>query len=152
MILSQQVPMFQSIFSVVVTFLLSTQLFESTAARSIPTCKENSTGYDFVCPPSLSFHETFLTCSQIVIGGGTAGLALATRLSQRLDDCVLVIEAGPSGLTEPNIYIPGLRGSTLESVYDWNLTTVPQPGANGCAWLQNRGKVMGGSSALNLIA
>lgn len=63
-----------------------------------------------------------------------------------------MIEAGPDGRNEPRIYIPGRRGSTLGTIYDWNFTTVPQPGANGRVIAQNRGKVLGGSSALNLIA
>ena len=87
------------------------------------------------------------------MGGGTAGLAVATRLSQYLpDDSVLVIEAGPDGRNDPKIYVAGLKGSTLAGPYDWNFTTVPQPGANDRVIGQNRGKVLGGSSALNLLS
>lgn len=90
---------------------------------------------------------------QIVVGGGTAGLAVATRLSQYLPKSdVLVIEAGPDGRADPRIYIAGLKGSTLGSTYDWNFTTVPQPNANNRVLPQNRGKVLGGSSALNLLS
>jgi choline dehydrogenase-like flavoprotein len=64
---------------------------------------------------------------------------------------VLVIEAGPDGRQDPGITIPGRKGSTLGGKYDWNLTTVAQPGANGRVFAQNRGKVLGGSSALNLM-
>ncbi|KAK1498952.1 choline dehydrogenase [Colletotrichum cuscutae] len=47
----------------------------------------------------------------IVIGGGTAGVALSTRLSRGLQNAtVLVIEAGPSGLGDERIEIPGRRG------------------------------------------
>lgn len=88
----------------------------------------------------------------IIIGGGTAGLAVASRLSQKLpDSSVLVIEAGPDGRDVPGIYIPGMKGSTLGGTYDWNFTTVTQPAAGGRSWAQNRGKVLGGSSALNLM-
>lgn len=88
-----------------------------------------------------------------MVGGGTAGLAVAARLSQRLPDLsVLVIEAGPDGRDVPGIYIPGRKGSLLGTTYDWNFTTVPQPGANNRVWAQNRGRVLGGSSALNLIS
>ncbi|OBT55390.1 hypothetical protein VE04_04630 [Pseudogymnoascus sp. 24MN13] len=88
----------------------------------------------------------------IIVGGGTAGLAVATRLSQRLpSSCVLVIEAGQDGRTEPGIIIPGKKGSTIGTKYDWNLTTVVQPDANGRVIGMTRGKVLGGSSALNLM-
>lgn len=64
---------------------------------------------------------------------------------------MLVIEAGPDGRQEPGISIPGRKGSTLGGKYDWNLTTVPQPSAKNRVFSQNRGKVLGGSSALNLM-
>lgn len=87
------------------------------------------------------------------MGGGTAGVAFATRLSQRLEDSsVLIIEAGPDGRDEAGIYIPGRKGSILGSKYDWNFTSIPQAGANGRAIGQNRGRVLGGSSALNLLS
>ncbi|KAI5274962.1 alcohol oxidase [Aureobasidium subglaciale] len=88
----------------------------------------------------------------IVVGGGTAGLAVASRLSQYLpNNTVLVIEAGPDGRNVPGIYIPGMKGSTLGGIYDYNFTTVAQSHAGGRSWAQNRGKVLGGSSALNLM-
>lgn len=64
---------------------------------------------------------------------------------------MLVIEAGPDGRQEPGITIPGRKGSTLGGKYDWNFTTVAQPNANNRVYAQNRGKVLGGSSALNLM-
>jgi choline dehydrogenase-like flavoprotein len=88
-----------------------------------------------------------------VVGGGTAGVAFATRLSQRLaNSSVLIIEAGPDGRSEAGIYIPGRKGSMLGSRYDWNFTSIPQSGANGRVIGQNRGRVLGGSSALNLLS
>ncbi|KAH6616486.1 hypothetical protein C7974DRAFT_416615 [Boeremia exigua] len=88
----------------------------------------------------------------IVVGGGTAGLAVASRISIGLpNSTILVIEAGPDGRQEPGIYIPGRKGSTLGGKYDWNLTTVAQTNANNRTFAQNRGKVLGGSSALNLM-
>ncbi|WYZ44524.1 hypothetical protein EsH8_VII_000960 [Colletotrichum jinshuiense] len=89
----------------------------------------------------------------IVVGGGTAGLALSTRLSQGLPNAtVLVIEAGEAGRGDERIEIPGRRGTTFGSKYDWNLTTVAQDGSNGRVWVQTRGHVLGGSSALNLFS
>lgn len=80
-------------------------------------------------------------------------MAFATRLSQHLaDSSVLIIEAGPDGRDEAGIYIPGRKGSILGSKYDWNFTSIPQAGANNRAIGQNRGRVLGGSSALNLLS
>ncbi|KAK2615070.1 hypothetical protein N8I77_001846 [Diaporthe amygdali] len=98
------------------------------------------------CNPSASSFDF------IIVGGGTAGLALATRLSQGLpDDCILVVEAGPAAPNELGINVPGKKGSTLGSKYDWNFTTTPQPGLNSRRISANRGKVLGGTSALNLM-
>ncbi|KAK0617742.1 GMC oxidoreductase [Immersiella caudata] len=89
----------------------------------------------------------------IVVGGGTAGSTLATRLSLGLPwASVLLIEAGPSALGEDRINIPGRKGSTLGTVYDWNFTTTTQPGARNRVFAAPRGKVLGGSSALNLMS
>ncbi|KAI0584571.1 Choline dehydrogenase mitochondrial [Pyrenophora tritici-repentis] len=88
----------------------------------------------------------------IIVGGGTAGLAVASRISVGIPDLsILVIEAGPDGREEPGISIPGRKGSTLGGKYDWNFTTIAQPAANNRVFSQNRGKVLGGSSALNLM-
>lgn len=89
---------------------------------------------------------------KIIVGGGTAGLALGSRLSQALPDTtILVLEAGPDAANEIRINSPGLKGSTIGTQYDWNFTTVPQPHAGNRKWGQARGKVLGGSSALNLM-
>ncbi|TKX26266.1 dehydrogenase-like protein 2 [Elsinoe australis] len=89
----------------------------------------------------------------IIVGGGTAGAALATRLSTQFPlDRVLLLEAGPAAPDEPRINIPGRKGSTLGTSYDWNFTTVPQENASGRRVTASRGKVLGGSSALNLMS
>lgn len=88
----------------------------------------------------------------IVVGGGTAGVALATRLSQYLPkSSILLLEAGPAAPDELRINVPGMRGSALFSEYDWNFTSTPQETLNGRSIDVNRGKVLGGSSALNYL-
>ena len=78
---------------------------------------------------------------------------MATRLSQGLPSAsILLLEAGPSAPGEERINIPGRKGSTLGSVYDWNFTTVAQPGAKNRVFSVPRGKVLGGSAALNLMS
>ncbi|PNS15771.1 Long-chain-alcohol oxidase FAO3 [Sphaceloma murrayae] len=89
----------------------------------------------------------------IIVGGGTAGVALAARLSSRFPlDRVLLLEAGIDAPNEPRINIPGRKGSTLGTKYDWNFTTVAQANASGRRITAARGKVLGGSSALNLMS
>ncbi|KAH7311410.1 hypothetical protein B0I35DRAFT_452675 [Stachybotrys elegans] len=89
----------------------------------------------------------------IIVGGGTAGTALAARLSlgSSPSTSILLIEAGPEVLDELNINIPGRRGAALGGRYDWNYTAVAQPGLANRVMLVSRGKVLGGSSALNLL-
>lgn len=63
-----------------------------------------------------------------------------------------MFRSSPDGRDEAGIYIPGRKGSILGSKYDWNFTSIPQSGANGRVIGQNRGRVLGGSSALNLLS
>ena len=62
-----------------------------------------------------------------------------------------MIEAGPFAPYENRINIPGLKGSTLGTIYDWNFTSIPQAALNNRIITQSRGKVLGGTSALNLL-
>lgn len=78
---------------------------------------------------------------------------MATRLSQGLQWAnILLIEAGPAAFGEEGINIPGRKGSTLGGIYDWNFTTVAQPAVKNRVFPVNRGKVLGGTSALNLMS
>ncbi|TDZ22384.1 Dehydrogenase citC [Colletotrichum orbiculare MAFF 240422] len=106
--------------------------------------------------PSAIVGSASAACSQsfdyIIVGGGTAGSALATRLSLGLPKAqILLLEAGPSALDELRINVPGLRGSILGTNYDWNFTTVDQDGLGGRQISVNRGRVLGGSSAMNYL-
>lgn len=63
----------------------------------------------------------------IIVGGGTAGLVVAARLSEISNKSILVIEAGADRRGDPNIDIPGLLfGICGDPEYDWNFWTVPQ--------------------------
>ncbi|KAK9417645.1 putative short-chain dehydrogenase protein [Seiridium unicorne] len=88
----------------------------------------------------------------IIIGGGTAGSTLATRISQGLPDySILLIEAEPSAPDEPKINIPAFRGSTIGDPLDCNRTTIPQASASNRILSVPMGKVLRGSSALNFM-
>jgi len=102
---------------------------------------------------SLSELDAFLShrFTHLVIGGGTAGLVVAARLSEDATITVGVLEAGPAAFDEPRINVPGRLGETLFTEYDWQFETIPQPGFNGRTLAWNRGKVLGGSSALNFM-
>jgi len=67
----------------------------------------------------------------IIIGGGTMGLVVATRLSEDPSVSVLVLEAGAANLNDPEILIPFNYGSLIgKPKYDWNFFSVPQVNTN----------------------
>ncbi|GAA5993399.1 hypothetical protein JCM11641_001167 [Rhodosporidiobolus odoratus] len=88
----------------------------------------------------------------IVVGGGNAGLGVASRLASSNSSLnVLVLEAGGSAAGNPGVDVPGLAGSTFLSDIDWAFFTTPQEDAGGRSVYWPRGKVLGGSSALNFL-
>ena len=63
----------------------------------------------------------------VIVGGGTAGLVLANRLTEDPKTEVLVIEAGANRNNDPRITVPGLATSLFDDPnYDWTVSTVPQ--------------------------
>ncbi|PVH74024.1 GMC oxidoreductase [Cadophora sp. DSE1049] len=85
----------------------------------------------------------------IIIGGGTAGLVLAARLTEDPSVHALVLEAGANRQDDPLIMTPGLTFGMYDNPnYDWCLQTVPQSGLNNRILPQQRGKVLGGSSSI----
>jgi choline dehydrogenase-like flavoprotein len=67
----------------------------------------------------------------VIIGGGTAGLALAARLSEDESVTVCVLEAGKDRSDDPRILTPGLCGTLSgDPEYDWKFLTTPQVGNN----------------------
>ncbi|CAE6357849.1 unnamed protein product [Rhizoctonia solani] len=88
----------------------------------------------------------------VIVGGGTAGLAIAARLSEYSNTTVAVIEAGGDGSAHAdNINIPGysyIHGLTGTDA-DWSYTITPQPSAGNRATKWPRGKVLGGSGSIN---
>ncbi|KAL0571037.1 hypothetical protein V5O48_010916 [Marasmius crinis-equi] len=94
---------------------------------------ESAVGYDFV-----------------VVGGGTGGLTLASRLTEDPTIDVLVLEAGPNAEHLPEVFVPGLVGSgQAYTTLNWAYNTTPQDNLNGRVTTVNAGKALGGSTVIN---
>lgn len=86
----------------------------------------------------------------VLVGGGTAGLTLAARLSEDPSVSVLVLEAGGFNPGDQLISRPVQFGAQLgQDAYAWTFKTVPQENVGGRQIGWDRGKVLGGSSAIN---
>ncbi|PWN18935.1 alcohol oxidase [Microstroma glucosiphilum] len=96
--------------------------------------------------------QDFESFDFVVVGGGTAGLALAARIAKSSSLSVGVLEAGLWRPEDPKINTPALIGQSLmDADYDWQLMTVPQSESNNREYAWPRGKILGGSSALNFL-
>lgn len=87
----------------------------------------------------------------LIVGGGSAGCALANRLSTDPTTTVLVLEAGrPDSRWDVFIHMPaGLATPIGNKHYDWKYESEPEPQMNGRRIYHARGKVLGGSSSIN---
>jgi choline dehydrogenase len=86
----------------------------------------------------------------IVIGAGSAGCVLANRLTADSGTTVLLLEAGNPD-PNPAIQSPAAALSLLGSEVDWGYLSEPEPYLNNRKIYCPRGKVLGGSSAINLM-
>ena len=85
----------------------------------------------------------------VVAGAGSAGCALAARLSEDPSTNVLLLEAGGKD-TNPWIHVPvGYFKTMHDPRTDWCYRTEPEPSLNGRSLDWPRGKVLGGSSSIN---
>ena len=85
----------------------------------------------------------------VIIGSGSAGAALAYRLSKDGKNSVIVIEYGGSDFG-PFIQMPAALSFPMNMArYDWGFQSEPEPHLGGRVFATPRGKVIGGSSSIN---
>ncbi len=112
--------------------------------------------YRFIfAPVDTSSTKLRASYDYIVVGGGSAGAVIASRLSEDPEVTVCLLEAGPSELAKMEIGIPAASAQLQLSGVDWAYKTVPQKHSSGA--LHNRvshwprGKALGGSSSINYM-
>ncbi|TKX20380.1 GMC oxidoreductase-like protein 10 [Elsinoe australis] len=101
--------------------------------------------------PGKKLHADADTYDFVLIGAGTASCLITSRLSLHLRNCrILVLEAGEHHRDDPKLQTPGLFSFLHgDPAYDWQYSTAPEPGLNDRRLKHPRGKVVGGSSAIN---
>lgn len=86
----------------------------------------------------------------VIVGSGTAGCVLASRLTEDPDLAVLLIEAGPRS-RKLEIKVPAAFSKLYRGKLDWGDSTVPQEALDGRQIVFPRGRVLGGSAAMNAM-
>src|ERR1700690_2135109 len=90
------------------------------------------------------------TYDYIIVGAGSAGCVLASRLTEDPHTRVLLLEAGGAA-TAREIHIPAAFSKLYKTAVDWNYSTEPEPHLNNRRLYWPRGKMLGGSSSMNAM-
>lgn len=113
----------------------------------------NEVGTDDGLPLDDRRHQHF---DFVIVGAGTAGCAIASRLSENPDWSVLLIEAGPGEGLLMDVPVFAITMQRMSAI-NWQFETEPSDDGSYCAAMVDgrckypRGKVMGGSSVLNFM-
>jgi choline dehydrogenase len=95
------------------------------------------------------------TKSYIIVGAGSAGCVMASRLSENSQNHVTLIESGKSYTSSPfwwRIKMPSAMAFNLQDKkYNWDYSSTPQQALNNRKISQPRGKTMGGSGSINAM-
>jgi choline dehydrogenase len=86
----------------------------------------------------------------VIVGAGSAGCVLASRLTEDAAERVLLLEAGGSEQAL-RVRVPGLVGLLWRNRFDWTFFTEPQTHLEGRRMHWPRGKVLGGTSSINYM-
>ncbi|VDC07351.1 unnamed protein product [Peniophora sp. CBMAI 1063] len=128
---------------IVLSVCLAPEIIRASSCPSLTNPPSKADVNDFVGSPF----------DIVVIGGGTAGIALAARLAQNSHLNIGLIEAGAFHVDDPLVDIPGFWGEAIQNPdYDWNFLSISQRSAAGRNISVPRGKMLGGSSGLNALA
>ncbi|HEY5858114.1 MAG TPA: GMC family oxidoreductase N-terminal domain-containing protein [Aldersonia sp.] len=95
----------------------------------------------------MTIRETY---DYVIVGAGSAGCALANRLSEDPQTSVLLLEAGPEA-EALEISMPAGFPNLFKTRWDWQYTTTPQPGLGGARSYWPRMKATGGCSSMNAM-
>ncbi|KAG8913872.1 hypothetical protein FRC01_004343 [Tulasnella sp. 417] len=127
----------------------------SSRARPFYTANEIGQPVDTLSAKSSKDRKSSTTANHefdfVIVGGGTAAMVLANRLTEQSDVNVLVIEAGKTSRGVPASRIPGAFFQLQRTERDWSYWTTPQKGCHNRELAWTRTKILGGCSSGNAM-